>query len=182
MQVIYKSCECGMTLPHEFSCYAPFKIEGKKIIGSFEISEGIKAYNPLVPLPRDVRYAPDVEKQSIAYSYKCPSGDDDCPPTDVNGQLIVHKVSGRVLKIKGKKMLHFVIRLSIPYCNVNECGYKSDRSMEAWSDEFLASFQNGYRTGRGDKALFDYEVSFYPGPEMMRFFLKHGFFTSEGFE
>ena len=159
LHVLYKSPECGMGKPHVFSCYAPFEIVGNKIIGSFEISEDDNL--PLLPLP-DKREASDFRQQIIDYAYKCPPVDERCPPPDVNGQLIVHKVSGRVVKTKGKKMLHFFIRLSIPYCVINVCGQEFDRSMEAWNDDFMAPFQDGYRTERGDKALFDYVVYLEP--------------------
>jgi len=163
LHVLYKSSECGMGKFPVFSCYAPFDIVGNKIIGSFEISEGTKSQLPLVPLPLpDGREASDFRQQIINYSHICPPVDDDCPPPDVDGQLIVHKVSGRVVKTKGKKMLHFFIRLSIPYCTINVCGQEFDRSMEAWSDEFMAPFQDGYRTERGDKASFDYVVYLEP--------------------
>jgi hypothetical protein len=164
LQIIYKSCECGMAKPHVFSCYAPFSIKGNKIIGDFEISEDAKMHLPLVPI---VPYNPEesFEKQIIMYSYKCPPVDDSCPPPDVNGQLNVHKVSGEVVRIKGKKMLHFVIRLSIPFCTVNVCGHVDDCAMEPWSDEFLAPCQDGYRTERGENVLFVYVVNLQAGHE-----------------
>ncbi|HUU04527.1 MAG TPA: hypothetical protein VMZ49_01490 [Patescibacteria group bacterium] len=165
LQIIYKSCECGMTKPHVFSCYAPFSIKGNKIIGDFEIPEDAKMYLPVVPIDPADRDSSDFEKQIIVYSYKCPPVDEDCPPPDVNGQLNVHKVSGEVVKIKGKKMLHFVIRLSIPYCTVNVCGHVADRSMEPWSDEFLAPFQDGYRTERGENVMFIYVVNLQADPK-----------------
>jgi len=68
-----------------------------------------------------------------------------------------------VVKIKGKKMLHFVIRLSIPYSTLNVCGHVFDHSMGPWSDEFLAPFQNGYRTERGENVLFIYVVNLQAG-------------------
>jgi hypothetical protein len=159
LQVIYKSCECGMDLPHVFSCYAPFSVQGKKIVGDFEISEDEKVYLPPLPLVPADREAEDFRKQFINYSYECPPADDSCPPTKVEGQLLVHKVSGEVLNIKGKKMLHFVVRLSIPTCTVNVCGQSMDRPMEPWDDEFLAPYQDGYRTERGDNALLSYVVN-----------------------
>jgi len=163
LQIIYKSSECGMTIPHVYSCYAPFNISGKKIIGDFEISEDGKIHLPLVPLVPADRDPSDFEKQLIMYSYKCPPVDDDCPPPDVNGQLIVHKISGEVIENKRKRMLHFIVRLSIPYCNRNVCGYVDDCSMGPWDDEFLAPFQDGYHTNRGENALFHYVVNLQAG-------------------
>lgn len=161
LQIIYKSCECGMTNPHVYSCYAPFNITGKKIIGSFEISEDGEIQLPLVPLVPADRDRPEFEKQIINYSYKCPTGETGCPTIDVSGQLVVHKVSGKVMKVKGKKMLAFEVRLSIPECTVNICGLVFDHSMEPWSDQFLAPFQDGYHTERVENALFNYVVNFH---------------------
>ncbi|MBN1273658.1 MAG: hypothetical protein JXB26_15430 [Candidatus Aminicenantes bacterium] len=161
LQVIYKSCECGMTLPHEYSCYVPFHITGNKIIGDYEIEEGSKNYLPVIPMYRSDRDTSDFVKQYIKYSYKCPPVK-NCPPPDVSGELIVHKVSGKVIKNKGKKILHFVVRLSIPECTMNVCGYVNDCSMEPWSDEFLAPFKDGYHTNRG-KTLFIYVVNLQSG-------------------
>jgi hypothetical protein len=165
LQVIYKSCECGMNEPHVFSCYAPFSIKGKRIIGTFEIAEDEKAHLPLVPIVPAARDSSEFEKQVIKYSFQCPAIDEECPPTDVNGQLVVHKVSGEVLKVKGKKMLHFLIRLSIPFCIVNVCGYTDDRAMEPWSDEFLAPCQDGFHTERGENALLSYALNLQAGDE-----------------
>ena len=102
LQVIYKSFECGMTMPHVYSCYTPFYIKGNKIIGNFEIPEDGKIHLPLVPM---VPYDRDkfFKKQIINYSYNCPPGGHGCPPTVVSGNVVVHKVSGEVIKIKGKK-------------------------------------------------------------------------------
>jgi hypothetical protein len=159
LQIIYKSSECGMADSHVYSCYAPFNITGKKIIGDFEIPEDGKIHLPLVPSDRDPS---DFEKQIIMYSYKCPLVD-HCPPPDVNGELIVHKISGAVIKNKGKRMLHFVVRLSIPNCTMNVCSHVHDCSMAPWDDEFLAPFQDGYRTKRGKNALFHYVVNLQTG-------------------
>jgi len=156
LQVIYKSCECGMTHCHEYRCYAPFHIKGNRITGDFERKENPKNSDDLYLMP----LAPtDNDKQIIKFSYKCPPVDDDCPPPSVNGLLIVHKLNGKVIKIKGKKMLHFVLRLSIPSCTMIACGYENDCSMEAWSDEFLAPIQDGYHTKRSNNAQFDYIVN-----------------------
>jgi hypothetical protein len=162
LQIIYKSCECGMADPHVYSCYAPFYITGNKIIGDFEIPEDGKIHLPLVPLVPSDRDPSDFEKQIIMYSYKCPLVD-HCPPPDVNGELIVHKISGAVIKNKGKRMLHFVVRLSKPYCTMNVCGHVHDCSMAPWDDEFLAPFQDGYRTKRGENILFHYVVNLQTG-------------------
>jgi hypothetical protein len=120
LQLFYKSCECGMAYCHEYTCYAPFHIKGNRIIGDFERK---KKPDDLYLIP----LAPTKnEKQIIKYSYKCPPVDKDCPPPYVSGLLIIHKVSGQVMKIKGKKMLHFVVRLSIPDCTINICGHEND--------------------------------------------------------
>jgi hypothetical protein len=148
-----------------YSCYAPFIIKGKKIIGTFEIAEGEKAHLPLLPIVPADQDSSEFEKQVIMYSYQCPLKDKGCPPVDVNGQLVVHKLSGEVVKLKGKKMLHFTIRLSIPFCIVNVCGYVDDRAMEPWSDEFLAPCQDGFRTERGENSLFFYVVNLQAGHE-----------------
>lgn len=156
LKIIYKSCECGMNNCHEYRCYAPFHIKGKTITGDFERNE--------IPENRDDLYlmplAPtENEKQIIKYSYHCPVVDDNCPPPYVSGLLLVHKVSGKVVTIKGKKMLHFVVRLSIPSCSMTVCGYENDCSMAAWDDEFLAPFQDNYHTKRGENIQFQYIVN-----------------------
>jgi hypothetical protein len=161
LQVIFKSCECGMSSCHIFSCYAPFTISGNKITGTLEIPEDGEIYNALVPLVRSDRDPSEFEKQIIVFAYKCPPAD-KCPPPDVSGELIVHKVSGEVIKVKGKRMLHFVIRLSKPECRMKVCDFVDDCSMEPWSDEFLAPFQDGYHTNRST-ALFNYVLNLQTG-------------------
>ncbi len=154
LQIIYYTCgECGMAYRPEYRCYAPFHIRGNIITGDFEIEE-IPANideNYLVPL------APNNNKQIIKYSFKCPS-DGKPPPREVSGLVIVHKVSGKVIKIKGKKMLHFVVRLSRPHCTIKDGNYVQDISTGAFDDEFLAPFQDGYCTKRGEHVIYDYII------------------------
>jgi len=151
--IYYTSGECGMAYRPEYRCYAPFHIMGNKIIGDFEIEE-IPANSDeiyLVPL------APNNNKQVIVFSFKCPS-DGQPPPREVSGLVIIHKVRGKVIKIKGKKMLHFVVRLSQARHTIKDGDYMQDISKEPWDDEFLAPFQDGYRTKRGKHVIYDYVI------------------------
>jgi hypothetical protein len=131
-----------------------------KIIGTFEWPEDGGIQIPLLPLTPYNPYE-GFGLHIIDFSYKCPVVD-KCPQPDVSGQLIVHKVSGEVIKTRGTKVLHFVVRLSKPDCTMNVCGFVDDCSMDPWSDEFVAPFQNGYHTDRSD-ALYNYVVNLQAG-------------------
>jgi len=129
------------------TCRVPFHISGGKIIGDYEVGKDEIPPKDLVPHPIG-------PLQSIDFLFVC----GDCK---VSGTMVINKVWGRVEKVNGKKMLHFFIQRTRPFCKVDCPGTLSDfdcSTSERACDEFLMPFKDGAILERGSKVIFKYAL------------------------
>lgn len=133
------------------SCYAPFHILGKKIVGLQEIKpSGDGEELILAPLVED----PRGPLQVIDYAYTCGA-------CKVNGQLVVHSVSGRVVGSGHDERLRFNVRFSEPFCQTDcpgtamdiDCSYS-----EPVTDQFVLPLKDGAITDRPANAKLKYAL------------------------
>jgi len=85
-----------------YTLVAPFTIRGNKIVGDLDLANDDLEVEPLVP-------DPTFPKQSLGFSWACGA-------CRTKGRLVINRVRGRVVRVKGKKMLHFYVKYSITDC------------------------------------------------------------------
>ena len=122
----------------------PFTVKGKKVVSKYDFDD------VLVELEQD----PLGQLHRIDYSATCGA-------CTISGELIVHNLRGKVVKMGGKDMLRLKLTYSEPACMTDCPGQVQDIDCsytERVEDEFIIPFEDGAILDRPPNAKLKYSL------------------------